>query len=94
MKLPTSLKALTLALALGSFAVAGAAHAYDDYDEGDVAGEVFLGIIGQIAEGAIDRREARRQYGDYDRYCGRLQRKCEWGEGWACRKYWRECDYE
>lgn len=91
MKLPTSLKALAVVAALGSFALAGTAMAYDD---DDVAGEVFLGIVGQIAEGAIERREARREYHDFDNYCHRLQRKCDWGEGWACRKYWRECDYE
>ena len=95
MKFPISLKALAVVLALGSFGLAGVAKAGDHYDDDDdVAGEVFLGIIGQITEGAIERREARREYREFDRYCHRLQRKCDWGEGWACRKYWRECDYQ
>jgi hypothetical protein len=94
MKLPMSLKALAVVLTMGSFGLATSANAYDDYDGHDDGGEVFLGIIGQIAEGAIERREARREYREYDRYCFRLREKCDWGEGWACRKYWRTCDYE
>jgi hypothetical protein len=89
-----TLKALAVVAALGGagLGLAGTAQAYDDDD--DVAGEVFLGIVGQIAEGAIERGEARREYRDFDRYCRRMQDRCEDGEEWACRKYWRECDYQ
>ena len=93
MKLPAFFKILTVALALSAFSLAGSAKAYDDYDDPD-PGEVFLGIFGQIIGGAIERREARREYREFDRYCRRLDRKCDWGERWACRKYWRYCDYE
>lgn len=94
MKFPKTFKALAIVAALGTagLGLSGTAQAYDDDD--DVAGEVFLGIIGQIAEGAVERRDARREYRDFDRYCHRLQNRCEDGEGWACRKYWRECDYQ
>lgn len=93
MQISKTLKALAVVAALGSagLGLAGTAQAYDDED---AAGEVFLGIIGQIAEGAIERREARREYREFDHYCRRLNYKCDDGERWACRKYWRECDYE
>lgn len=91
MKLPTALKTLVLAVALGGLALAGPANAGDD---DDVAADVFLGIVGEIASGAVERSEARRENREFDRYCRRLHRKCDYGEGWACRKYWRECDYE
>lgn len=90
MRLFNSLKSFALVLAVGSFALAANANAYHDDPE---PGEVFLGIIGSIMAGALDAREARRDHYEYDRYCRRLARKCDWGRRWACRKYRRHCEY-
>lgn len=89
MKRSTPLKAFALALAIGTFSVAGNANAYDDPEPG----EVVLGIIGEVLSGAIDSREARRRDREFDRYCRRLDRRCNRGNWRACRRYDRHCGY-
>lgn len=88
MRVSTSLKAVAIALALGSFGLAGSASAYDDDDH--PAG-VAVGIIGQVIGGAIEAEQAKEAAAEQDRRCRRLERKCADGEGWACERQDAEC---
>jgi hypothetical protein len=89
MKLSKHLKALVLVFAAGSFAFPGVAQAYDDDRD---AGAEVLGIIGEVISGAIAAKEARERDREFDRYCRRLNRRCDDGIYPACRRYERECE--
>ena len=86
MKVSTSLKAVAIVLAMGSFGFAGAASAHDD-DNAAVA----VGIIGQVIGTAIEAEATNAAAAEQDRRCARLARKCADGEGWACEKQDNEC---
>jgi len=89
MKRFQSLKALALITVLGSFAVAGSAHAYHEPDPKDI----ILGIIGHALSDAIHDHKYRKHDRDYDRYCRRLDRRCYRGNNRACRRFERDCLY-
>ena len=66
---------------------------------GKIVGGIAAGIAGaiilnEIAKGQGDEREYRgeRYYGGDGRLsCRQLERRCDDGQGWACRKLDREC---
>lgn len=89
MRASAPFKAMALALAIGSFTFSGSAKANDHDDPGDVV----LGIIGEVMSGAIDARQARRRDREYERYCRRLDRRCNRGNWRACRRWDRHCGY-
>ena len=88
MKVSTTLKALAIVLAAGSFGFAGSASAYDDDDN---AAGVAVGIIGQVIGGAVEAEQANEAAAEQERRCRRFARKCADGEGWACEKQDAEC---
>ena len=70
MKVSTSLKALAIVLAAGSFGFAGAASAYDDDDN---AAGVAVGIIGQVIGSAVEAEAASQAAVEQERRCHRLR---------------------
>jgi hypothetical protein len=81
-----SLTALALVLAAGSFAFSGSAMAYDGENR-----DAAIGIIGGVIEGAVEADQAKKEAREHERHCVRLNRRCEDGSDWACRRYEDEC---
>jgi hypothetical protein len=89
MKIPASVTAFALVLALGSFGTMGQAYAYDD--DGPSKGEAVVGIIGEVISGAVQAEQEKQEAREQERRCFRLQNKCENGAEWACEKYENSC---
>ncbi len=93
MKAAMPLKAFALALAIGSFGLAGAAMADDDdyhhhhHHDGDAA----VGIIGDVIGGAIAVEGAKQEAREHARHCVHLRHRCDDGSDWACDKYEEIC---
>ncbi|MFM1813636.1 MAG: hypothetical protein RLZ98_331 [Pseudomonadota bacterium] len=56
-----------------------------------VAAGVAAGIIGLGVAAAIANSANAGYEGGGDRYCSRLRWRCDDGERWACRRFYREC---
>lgn len=88
MKIPMSVTAYALAIALGSFGTTGQAYAYDDEPN---RGDAVVGIIGEVISGAVQAEQAKQEAREQERRCSRWQNKCEDGAEWACEKYENSC---
>lgn len=87
---------MTKLLSLLSVALVAFAALMASSDNADARGRRGVGIglgIGAAVVGAIILSEAARAEG-YRRgpRCRRLIAACDDGEGWACRKFHRECE--